>query len=162
MSANKNSKIIGSAEVITFPEISHKSTHARIDTGARTSAIWGDAKISRDGALVVTFFGKDHKAFTGKAYTFSEYTTMAVASSNGHIQQRYAVKILVRLGGKKIRATFTIADRSTQVYAVLIGRNVLRGKFIVDVKQGNILSKEERHRIAVLQEMIDKDKGASI
>ena len=33
-------------------------------------------------------------------------------------------------------ATFTLADRSTQVYPVLIGRATLNGKFIVDVQKG--------------------------
>ena len=62
--------------------------------------------------------------------------------------------------GRRIRATFTIANRQTQVYPVLIGRNVLRGKFIIDVKLGKVLSLAEKKRIAILQSQI-KNKEAS-
>jgi hypothetical protein len=41
-----------------------------------------------------------------------------------------------------------------QVYPVLIGRNVLRGKFIVDVKRGKPLIHQERLRSMRLRQRL--------
>ena len=76
-----------------------------------------------------------------------------VASSNGAVQRRYAVRLLVKIKGKKIRGYFTLADRSQQAYPVLIGRNILRGKFLVDVESGHPDIKAERRRRTQLRKL---------
>jgi hypothetical protein len=96
------------------------------------------------------------KAFhTGKAVQFDHHDVTVVSTSTGETQQRYKIRLLVRIKGKKVRAWFTLADRSTQVYPVLIGRNVLLGKFIVDVKRGRALKDEEQKRTQTLRTKID-------
>jgi len=150
---NDQKTIVGSAEAVRFPELDKsRKVHARIDSGARTSAIWGNARVTDEGTLEVSFFGDP--ALT---HTFMEYSRQAVATSTGHIDKRYKVRILVALKGRKIRANFTIADRSTQVYPVLIGRNVLRGKFLVDVKIGKKLLEDEKKRIDDLQSLLEEE-----
>lgn len=143
---------IGSAEIIRFPDLDNQIVTARIDSGARTSSIWGKATVDDQGQLRVVFFGQD------TVYTFGDYSKMVVASSTGHTETRYTIKLVVRIAGRRIKATFTIANRSTQVYPVLIGRNVLRGKFIIDVKQGTPLKQRERARVADLQRLLHEDK----
>jgi hypothetical protein len=146
---------IGRSETTSFPELPVEAVHARIDTGARTSTIWVSQAHERDGALQVIFFGKGSPHYTGTVVTFKEFDRIVVTNSTGHMQTRYKVRLLVKLKGKKVRAWFTLADRSTQVYPVLIGRNVLLGKFIVDVKRGSAL-KEEQERIKRLKDELDK------
>jgi hypothetical protein len=148
----KEKKTIGRAEVVKFLDLDETKVHARIDSGARTSAIWGSARVD-DGVLVVSFFGDP-----SKTYTFKSYGRMAVASSNGHVDKRFTIRLLVIIKGRKVRATFTIADRVTQVYPVLIGRNVLRGKFIVDVTLGRSLKTAEKEKIASLQTLVEKEE----
>lgn len=131
--------------------------HARIDTGAQTSAIWVSKAEVVEGRLHVVFLGEQHKAFTGEEHIFDNYSRVMVASSNGHTEPRFKVKLLAKIAGKKIRATFTLADRSTQVYPVLLGRNVLRGKFVVDVKQGKVLREAEKARSAALQNRLNEE-----
>ncbi len=144
-------KLVGGSEVIHFPEIDLSQVPARIDTGARMSSIWGSTE-EQEGTLKVVFFGPGSDLYTGHPWTFQakEYEQVVVASSMGHVQKRFKIKLLVKLKGKKVRAAFTIADRSTQVYPVLIGRNVLRGKFVVDVRTGKRLREEENQRIQEL------------
>lgn len=142
----KEKKTIGRAETVVFPVLSEQRIHARIDTGAKTSAIWGEAT-EKDGVLHVIF-----KIFENSvSHDFHTYDTVVVASSNGHMQQRYRVKLSLRLKGRRIYATFTIADRSQQVYPILIGRNVLRGKFVVDVHHGKVLKVKEKIRSEQIQ-----------
>lgn len=144
-------KIIGRSEQLAFPELSLEGVHARIDTGAKTSSIWASAVELKDGKLHVVFFGESVPQYSGKTEIFEEFDKTVVASSTGHTQTRYKVRMLVKIKGKKVRAWFTLADRSTQVYPVLIGRNVLLGKFVVDVKKGRVLKQAEQARTETLQ-----------
>lgn len=149
-SVAKTKKMIGRAEKVSFPELGAENIPARVDTGAKTSSVWA-TDISEHGGLVsFTLFGKSSQFYTGEVHT-APFEKIIVASSIGEAQERYKVRILVKLKGKKIRARFTLADRSQQAYPILLGRNVLRGKFVVDVAGGKPLYKEERQRSRQLQ-----------
>lgn len=131
----KTPKIVGRAEHVHFPEIGFFDVPARIDTGAKNSAIWASRISEEDGVLSYRLFDTRSPLYTGEQYTTVDYEPVIIASSTGVTQMRYKVKLLVRLKGKKIRATFTLANRETQAFPVLVGRNVLLGKFLVDVKK---------------------------
>ncbi len=139
--------VIGRVEKIKIPDIASTLLHARIDTGAKTSSISAKANLCKDGRLEVIFLSYANK----KPHYFRHYTTTVVASSNGHAEERYKIRLTLILKKKRIRAHFTLADRSTQVYPVLIGRNVLHGKFVVDVTKGSPLRERENARTFGLQ-----------
>lgn len=151
-------KTVGRAEKLSFPELGYIDVPARIDTGAKTSSLWATDISVHDGAISAVLFGKDSPLYTGEKITFDQHDTTVVSTSTGEVQERYKVRILVKIKGKKIRAWFTLADRSTQVYPVLIGRNVLLGKFIVDVKKGETLKEQEQQRTASLKANLNKDE----
>lgn len=132
----KPKKIIGRADKIDLPEQGLFNVPSKVDTGAKTSAIWATNIREQDGRLIFTFFGPKSPLYTGEEHVFSDFERVVVASSIGAEQPRFKVNMLVKIRGKKIRAGFTLADRSQQAYPVLIGRNALRGKFVVDVQSG--------------------------
>jgi hypothetical protein len=49
------------------------------------------------------------------------------------MEERYIIKTLIAIGRKKIKTTISLSDRENMRYPVLIGRRLLKGKFIVDV-----------------------------
>ena len=153
---DKTRKVVGRVELISFPELELADVPARIDTGAKTSSIWASDVTMKDGALSVVLFGEGSVFYTGAAVQFDHHDVTVVSTSTGETQQRYKIRLLVMIKGKKVRAWFTLADRSTQVYPVLIGRNVLLGKFIVDVKKGRALKDEEQKRTQTLRTKIDQ------
>lgn len=153
---DETKKIVGRAERLSFPELEVENVPARIDTGAKTSSIWVSKVTFKDGSLVAVLFGEDHELYTGKEIHFDKYDLTVVSTSTGEEQQRYKVRLLVKIKGKKVRAWFTLADRSTQVYPVLIGRNVLLGKFVVDVKKGHTLKDQEQARTESLKSKLDQ------
>jgi hypothetical protein len=153
-----NSTIIGRAVNVDFPELGLSTVPARVDTGAKTSAVWATNIVEKDRTLHFVLFDNLSPFYTGQILTSRNYTVRVVSSSTGHVQERYAVKLLVNLAGKQIRATFTLADRSMQVYPILIGRNILIGKFIVDVKLGEPLIQQERIRTQQLRRRLLKRK----
>jgi hypothetical protein len=147
----KPKKIIGRADTINLPEYGFSHVPAKIDTGAKTSALWATNVHERDGGLAFTFFGPSSPLYTGEEYFVNEFENVVVASSIGAEQARYKVTFLATIRGKKIRTSFTLADRSQQAYPVLIGRNALRGKFLVDVQSGRPDRDAEKSRSEQLQ-----------
>src|SRR5690606_15138843 len=55
-----------------------------------------------------------------------------VRSSSGHAQERPVVLTDVHIAGRTVRAELTLTDRDEMVFRMLIGRELLRGGFVVD------------------------------
>lgn len=153
---HESRKIIGRADRIDLPELGFLGVPAKVDTGAKTSAIWASNITERDGGLAFTLFDESYTLYTGEEIFVPRFARVVVASSIGAEQGRYKVVFLAKLRGKKIRASFTLADRSKQAYPVLIGRNVLRGKFLVDVKSGRPDHSAENRRSEELQKELER------
>lgn len=132
---------IGPIEAVEFPQFNLTAVPARIDTGARTSTVWASRVREVEGALHFTLFDAESGFYSGREVTATYFGRRSVTSSNGITEERYIVKLVVVVGGRKIQASFTLANRATQTYPVLIGRNILRGKFLVDVKQNQLLQR---------------------
>ena len=133
---NRSLVTVGAAVPVDFPRLDILAVPARIDSGARISAIWATSITEKNGELSFVLFAAGSQHHTGTPVTTREYETRVVTSSNGAAEERYVVRLAVRLMGRTIHARFSLANRSTQAYPVLIGRNVLRGKFLVDVSHG--------------------------
>ena len=63
-----------------------------------------------------------------------DFYTQKVRSSNGHIQVRYTIKTKISLDNIRFMASITLSDRSAMGYPLLIGRKLLRSRFIVNVE----------------------------
>lgn len=150
----KELTIIGRAEKALFPEILSRRIPVKIDTGADACSIWADSTvILANDHLAVTFFGKESEWHTGEQHVFAkkDYTVTRVANSFGHREVRYKVKLKIVIKGRTIRGSFTLSNRSNKLYPVLIGRSLLRNKFLVDVSKGSPLRAEEKARAEKLR-----------
>lgn len=126
-------KIIAVSEFVDFTKYKNiKQVPARIDTGARTSSLWATNIRIEDDMVIFSFFGPSSPFYTGKIVRLPLEGIRTVTSSTGTEQDRYMVKLPIRLHGRRIRAKFTLSNRATQSYPILIGRNTLRGNFLVD------------------------------
>lgn len=152
----KELALIGRAEKVNLLQLSAFKVPAKIDTGADASSIWAHSVKKDDKNLRVTFFGPRSAHYTGEVHTFlpNEYTITRVSNSFGHREIRYKVKLQIGIKGKLIKGTFTLADRSTKLYPILIGRSLIRNKFLVDVTKGSPLIAEEKARKVALREEI--------
>jgi hypothetical protein len=61
-----------------------------------------------------------------------------VLQSVGTREERYEVKLRVKIGPKIFKAKFTLADRSKKIYPILLGRTMLNGRFLIDTDQSAI------------------------
>lgn len=127
--------IVGSDEYATVP--------AKTDTGAYSSSVWASNIREEDGELVFELFGKGSVNYTGEEIRTNKYQVVKVENSFGRSEKRYGVMLRVRFCGKKVTTFFTLADRSKKIYPVLIGRKMLKGRFLVDVSTGHPIADEE-------------------
>lgn len=144
-------QVIGRVERVSFPVMGLRA-YARIDTGAKTSSIHAALAEEANEGLKVRFFDDCTE------HLFKHYDKTVIASSMGHKEVRYKVKLSIVMRKRRVLTSFTLADRSTQVYPVLIGRNTLMKKFIVDVAKGTPLKDEENRRSESLQAIITEEK----
>lgn len=157
----KNEKrTVGKAEYAWLVEGGVKKVPARIDTGARTSAVWATGMRETPDGLEYILFGEACPLYSGQKIIAKHFTKIAVASSNGHIQVRYRIPVTIQIKGRRIKSFYTLTDRSTQAYPLLIGRNTLNGKFVVDVQRGSYtLNNMDQKRFDELQDEMHLERG---
>lgn len=135
-------RIIGSTDHIDLPGFGIYDLPCKIDTGAQTSSIHCERFkiVEKDGVEYLTFklLDKRFKSVERKTFRFSEFKEKKIRSSFGDTEFRYAVKSTVILFGKEYNITFTLSNRGSMQYPVLIGKRFLKNKFLVDVAQHDL------------------------
>ena len=128
--------IIGCLESIELPELAISDLQVRVDTGAKTSSLHVDniVKTVVNGKPFVEFdlHPDIHKVDNVVTCKAAVNDIRKVKSSNGTAQQRYVIKTAVRLGKLEWPIEITLTDRSDMSYLMLLGREALEGKFLVD------------------------------
>lgn len=131
--------IIGRSEVLAFLDTPADRVPAKTDTGAYRSAVHASNIVLEDGILQFDLLG-DHPVCGALAQhmTTTEFKVVTVANSFGHEEERYEVKLKVKLGPKVFHARFTLADRSKKIYPILLGRKLLNHRFLVDSSETSL------------------------
>ncbi|QDH79066.1 ATP-dependent zinc protease [Echinicola soli] len=137
--------VIGRREKISLPDWGLVMISAKVDTGAYTNSIhceWVEEK-EVEGARVLEFkvLSPKHRLYTGKVIRTKRYTQKKVKNSFGNAELRYKVTTKVLMFDEVSDVEFTLSDRSKMRNALLLGRKMLRGRFIVDVDQTNLSKK---------------------
>lgn len=135
-------KVIGTFELVDFPDYGMQDVVAKIDTGAFTGALHCTKieEFYETGVKMIKFSPFDHPEIS---ITTSDYATRRVKSSNGKSQKRCFINTVVTIQGTKYKIELSLADRSEMKWPVLIGRRFLhKNDFLVDVNRaGDILTK---------------------
>ena len=147
MPTNNKLKLIGRREYVDFPELNIFKIEAKIDTGAYRSALHcKDINIKQINGKNVLYFkllDETHPEYNEQEHCFEDFIQKNIKSSSGEKELRYIIKTLIVIGRKKTRTTVSLADRANMRYPVLIGRKMIKNKFIIDVAQihaGGVLS----------------------
>lgn len=144
--------IIGRADKVDLPDFGAFDIEAKIDTGAYTSAIHC-SKIKekkKDGKRQISFRILDsHIAVVEhRRYVTTRFKKKKVRSSSGHVEKRYFIEAYVILFGKRILAEFSLSDRETMRFPVLLGRKLLKNRFLVDVSLTDVSYQQKQQRAA--------------
>lgn len=132
--------IIGWREWLALPELGIPAVKAKIDTGARTSALhtFNLDTVEEDGQLFATF--DFHPLQKNKKLVLSCKAPVTdqrvVRDSGGHEEKRYFIATSIQLGGKIWQAEFSLTNRDNMSFRMLLGRtSIVRGGFAVDPKR---------------------------
>ncbi|MFC5626989.1 ATP-dependent zinc protease family protein [Algoriphagus winogradskyi] len=135
-------KVIGRKEKVSLPDLGLSLVWAKVDTGAYTSSIHAEnlEVLEVNGKRVLQFqpLLPGHKSYTGEIVTFEEFREKKVKNSFGHAEVRYLIETTFELAGESYSAEFTLSDRSSMRNAILLGRKILKNRFLVDVSKINL------------------------
>lgn len=135
----KEKVLIGRIEWVSLPELKLKHK-ARIDTGAKTTSMHAVniEETEQRGELFVKFQTVDADGKTVEIVRKVE-TSQKVSNTSGFVSKRYVIKEKIKLGSIEREVLINLNDRSKMDYKFLVGRNLLLGRFIVDVARSHVL-----------------------
>jgi len=137
--------IIGWREYVALPEWGIRRLRAKIDTGARTSAIHvAEIQEIAEGRIrfeVVARERPTRRSVWVEAETAREST---VKPSSGDRQQRSVVRTRMVLGGVTADIEISLVCRKEMLCRMLVGRRALEGLFVVDPSRKYVVSEPPR------------------
>lgn len=132
----KQPLLIGWREWVQLPDLTANPIKAKIDTGARTSAIhaWKIQRFTETGAPWVRFelhpVQKDNR--TRVACALPIFDEREVRSSSGEASVRIVVQTRLKLDGRSWPIELTLARRDQMGFRMLIGRTALKRRVLID------------------------------
>jgi hypothetical protein len=131
--------IAGWREWVSLPGIEVPWIKAKLDTGARTSAIhaFDIEESGAAGAERVRFWVHPWQDSAADAVVVEcpIHDRRTVRSSSGHEEERIVVLMDVAIMGRTVSAEMTLSNRDSMGFRMLIGREALRQGYIVDPAQ---------------------------
>jgi hypothetical protein len=138
--------ILGRYDRVDLPDLGLFDIHAKIDTGAYTSSLHCHHVHIVDGMLEFILLDQAHSEFTGTRLRFSEFALRDVKNSFGEIESRFVITTTLKIFNQEITAEFSLCNRGSLKFPILIGRKILRNRFLIDVKRKNLSYKQKRNQ----------------
>ena len=173
--------IIGWEEWLALPDLGLPAIKAKIDTGARTSALhahliepFGPVDTPLVRFAVHPIAGRTDVEVTCSAPIIDR---REVTSSNGERETRYVIRTGVRMGPRTWPIEVTLTNRETMAYRMLLGRQAIQDDMFVDpassFRQPKLTNKLYKHmprhapvqralRIAILTDKINAQSTSRI
>ena len=139
--------VIGWREWIALPDLGISEVKAKIDTGARTSVLdaFDIETFYTEGKRCVRFrvnpYQRDsNKIVIAKAEVLDE---REVRDSGGHTELRFTILTTVEIQEHRWPIELTLTDRYSMSFRMLLGRQGLSGRFLVDPGNSFLLSSDK-------------------
>lgn len=160
---NANKLIIGSEEWFSFPKLGIPAIKARIDSGAKTSSIhaFNIQSFKRDGQPWVSFEVhplQDNR----KAVVRCESAVIdrrVIKSSIGVSEKRYVIREPVTVGEDTFDIELTLSNRDSMGYRMLLGREAMAGRVLVDPDAGFCLGERSVAEVRKLYKMSETERS---
>ena len=139
----------GWREWVSLPELGITAVKAKVDTGARTSALHAfevtpfiENGIQRVQFKIHPLQGDNKTVITCTAEVIEERT---VTDSGGHKEQRWVIETLMAIGPHKWPIEITLTARDDMLFRMLLGRTAFKGRAQVDPARSYIIGKKRRN-----------------
>ena len=137
-------KILGRSDRVDLPGLGLSDIHAKIDTGAYTCSLHCSRAEVIDDKLEFILLDEEHPEFTGMKFTFKKFTQREVKNSFGEAEMRFVIKTTIKIHHQLIKAEFSLSDRDKLRFPVLLGRRILRHRFLIDVTEKDLSFKSKQ------------------
>ena len=128
--------IIGWREWVALPDFNIDAIKAKIDTGARSSALhaFNLKRFRRRGKRMVRFEIHPIQRTSRQAVEVEAEVIedRMVRSSNGKVERRPVIRTSVRMYNRDWEIELTLTSRDEMGFRMLLGRHALRGQFLID------------------------------
>lgn len=128
-------RTIGWREWLALPQFGVRAIKAKIDSGARSSAlhvVWQQRE-TRAGAPWVRFAVESDGLGSASVECAGEIVDERdVTDSGGHTTRRPFVRTLVRVGEDEWPIEINLCDRRHMRFPMLLGRTAMMGRLLVD------------------------------
>jgi hypothetical protein len=129
---------LGRSDRVDLPGLGLENIHAKIDTGAYTCSLHCSNTEVVNGKLQFVLLDEEHPEFTGRTYTFKKFDQREIKNSFGEAELRYVIKTKIKIFDRLIRAEFSLSNRGNLKFPVLLGRKILRKRFLIDVTKKDL------------------------
>ena len=126
----------GWREWVTLPALGVDKIKAKVDTGARTSALhaWHIHEVERNGEPWARFcVHPNQRTMDGEVWCEAPIVDhREVRNSGGKAEHRYVVETELELGPDRWPIELTLTSRDNMGFRMLLGRTAIRSKLLVD------------------------------
>lgn len=137
--------VLGWREWVALPEFGIPHIKAKVDTGARTSALhaFNLQTFEQDGERMVRFKlhpvqNRTDQVVECVAKIIDE---REVTDSGGHTEKRLVIKTTVLIGNDLRRIEITLTDRDNMLFRMLLGRTAVRPHYVIDPNKSFLTGK---------------------
>lgn len=135
--------VLGRYDRVDLPGLGLSNIHAKVDTGAyRCSLHCHSAKVV-NGVLEFVLLDEEHPEFTGMKFCFTEFHERDIKNSFGEVERRYVITTTIQIFNEEITADFSLSNRGSLKFPILLGRKILQERYLIDVKKKNVSYKEK-------------------
>ena len=149
--------IIGWREWVALPQLGIHEIKAKVDTGARTSALhaWHIEPFEKDGETWVRFqlhpLQRNNRVIVPCEAKVLD--RRAVRNTGGHPQMRYVIETGVTLGNVSWPIEVTLTNRDKMGFRLLLGRTAVKNRFLIDSGRSYLCSKSQSNTPKALKEV---------
>ena len=139
-------QILGRYDRVDLPDLGLSNIHAKIDTGAYTSSLHCHRAEIVDGKLEFILLDEEHPEFTGMKFSFDKFEKRDIKNSFGEVEKRFVIRTGITIFEEVISTEFSLSNRGSLKFPILIGRKILRDRFLINVKMKNLSFREKRKK----------------
>ena len=145
MKRSKPKAVAGWREWVSFPDLGVPRIKAKLDTGARSSALhaFDIREFTENGRRMVRFevHPIQRRSDRSVEVVAELLEKRMVRPSSGVGELRRVISTTLEIGGQRWPIELTLARRDTMGFRLLLGRQALRRRFVVDPGRSFVLGK---------------------